>query len=212
LRGVSRLIAKGADLPPIDYHCPLLSLPLALRGHVARAPAWKPYLRPDPTRVAEWQTRLGPAARPRIGLAWSGNPNNVLDRHRSIALAPLLAQLPPDYEYFCLQRDVRESDRAALESHPGLRRFPDDSGFSATAALCELLDAVVSVDTSVAHLSAALGRKTLILLPFKSDWRWLVDRADSPWYPSARLYRQGRDDDWRGVFERLARDLAAAFI
>ena len=211
LRGVSQLIAKGASLPDFDCHCPLLSLPLAFGTTLGSVPAPGRYLRGDPAKIAQWRTRLGEKTRPRIGLAWSGNPKNSLDRHRSLALAELMAELPPGCDYFCLQNSVRESDEPALAAHPHLSRFPDDSGFAATAALCELMDAVVSADTSVAHLSAALGKNTSILVPFKSDWRWLLDRDDSPWYPTVKLYRQQRTGDWSGVLRKVGADLDAAF-
>jgi len=211
LPGVSQLIARGGPLPDFDCHCPLLSLPLAFGTTLHSVPAPRRYLQGDAGKVAHWRTRLGEKTRPRIGIAWSGNPNNSLDRHRSLPLADLMAELPSGYDYFCLQKSVRESDESELAAHPNLSRFPDDSGFAATAALCELMDAVVSVDTSVAHLGAALGKDTSILVPFKSDWRWLLERNDSPWYPSVKLYRQERIGEWSEVLRRVGADLAAAF-
>jgi hypothetical protein len=209
LSGVSRLIVKGGPLPEFDCHCPLLSLPLAFGTTLQSVPAPARYLRADPGEIAQWRARLGDKTKPRVGLAWSGNPRNSLDRQRSLPLAALMARLPADCEYFCLQKEVRESDRSPLAAHPNLSWFPENAGFPATAALCELMDAVVSVDTSVAHLSAALGRPTSILVPFKSDWRWLLDRDDSPWYPSVKLYRQERIGDWDAVLQRVGGELAA---
>jgi ADP-heptose:LPS heptosyltransferase len=141
-------------------------------------------------------------------LVWSGNPNNTIDHRRSIRLADCVAHLPPEFEYFCLQRDVREADRAALRSSPFIVSFDDSLlNFANTAALCECLDVVISVDTSIAHLSGALGRPTWVLLPFAPDWRWLLGRDDSPWYPTAKLYRQKTVGDWNEVFARVATDL-----
>jgi hypothetical protein len=141
-------------------------------------------------------------------LVWSGNPNNTIDQRRSIRLADWVAHLPPEFEYFCLQKDVRDADRAALISSPFIVSFDDNLlDFVNTAALCECMDVVVSVDTSLAHLSGALGQRTWILLPFNPDWRWLLDRDDSPWYPTARLYRQKTVGDWNAVFARVAADL-----
>jgi tetratricopeptide (TPR) repeat protein len=204
LAGISRVVAKGAPLPPFDCHCPLMSLPLAFKTTPETIPASEGYLRADRAKIEAWRRRLGERSGPRIGLVWSGNPRNADDRNRSIPLRDLMRHLPKDVEYFCLQNEVRESDRSALASCPQVSHFADDLGFESTAALCELMDLVVSVDTSIAHLSGALGRDTWILLPHNGDWRWLSMREDSPWYASARLFRQTRRGDWDGVLERVA--------
>jgi ADP-heptose:LPS heptosyltransferase len=159
-------------------------------------------------KVAAWQARLGEKSGPRIGLVWSGSATKSNDRHRSIRLAELVPHLPAGWRYVSLQKEVRESDRQILSETPTLLDFsPHLSDFSETAALCECMDLVLSVDTSVAHLSAALGKPTWILLPFTPDWRWLLDRQDSPWYPTARLYRQSAPGNWTTVLERASRDL-----
>jgi hypothetical protein len=208
LEGVSHLIAAGSALPLFDYQCPLMSLPLAFKTTLDTIPAAPKYLHSDATEVARWRTRLGERSRPRVGLVWSGNPNNSIDQRRSIRLADWVAHLPPEFEYFCLQKDVREADRAALISSPFIVTFDDDLlDFVNTAALCECMDVVISVDTSLAHLSGALGQRTWVLLPFNPDWRWLLGRDDSPWYPTARLYRQKAVGDWNAVFARIAADL-----
>ena len=208
LPGVSQLIVTGSILPAFDYHCPLMSLPLAFGTTLDTIPSSPRYLNSDPSRVERWRKMLGVRTRPRIGLAWSGNPNNPLDARRSIPLAELAAHLAPEFHYYRLQRDVREADRDALAAHPFLISFEDELlDFDNTAALCECMDLVISVDTSVGHLSAALGRQTWLLLALNPDWRWLQDRTDSPWYPSARLHRQKRAGDWDNVFGRLAADL-----
>jgi predicted O-linked N-acetylglucosamine transferase (SPINDLY family) len=211
LRGVSRLLTKGDELPDFDFHCPLMSLPLAFRTTPERIPAAAGYLRGDAEMISRWQARLGPRTRPRIGLAWSGSTKHPNDRRRSVAFAQLMRSLPPAFHYFCLQKEVRAAERHELETHANLAHFPNDLNFPATAALCEVLDLVISVDTSIAHLSAALGKKTWVLLPFNPDWRWLLNRADSPWYPSATLYRQERFGDWDGVLSRVASDLIRLF-
>jgi tetratricopeptide (TPR) repeat protein len=208
LNGVSQLIATGSALPPFDYQCPLMSLPLAFKTTLDTVPAAPKYLQSDAAEVARWHTLLGERSRPRVGLVWSGNPNNTIDQRRSIRLADWVAHLPPEFEYFCLQKDVRDADRAALISSPFIVSFDDNLlDFVNTAALCECMDVVVSVDTSLAHLSGALGQRTWVLLPFNPDWRWLLDRDDSPWYPTARLYRQKTVGDWNAVFARVAADL-----
>ena len=123
-------------------------------------------------------------------------------------LASLLKHLPPDFEYFSLQKEVRETDKDAL-AKSNLRHFGDLLvDFADTAALCELMDLVISVDTSAAHLSGALGKETWVLLPYAPDWRWLLDRDDSPWYESVKLYRQTEDRLYAPVLERMALDLS----
>ncbi len=206
------LVAKGNPLPVFDYHCPLLSTPLAFNTDAASIPASQSYLRSDSTKVAEWEQILGAKTKPRVGLVWSGNADHVNDHNRSIALSALLAALPYAFEYVSLQKEVRASDTQALESNGCIRHFGDAlKDFGDTAALCECMDLVISVDTSVAHLSAALGKQTWILLPHVPDWRWLLDRDDSPWYPSARLYRQTEAREWSSVLGRVATDLASHF-
>jgi tetratricopeptide (TPR) repeat protein len=207
LRGVSHIVVRGETLPDFDCHCPLLSLPLAFDTRLDTIPVAGRYLSPDPAQVARWRARLGDATAPRVGLAWSGNRNNPNDRNRSLPLTQLLRHLPGDVEYFCLQKDVRPEDREVLSTHAAIRYFVDELGFPATAGLAALMDVVVSVDTSIAHLSGALGRNTWLLLPFNPDWRWLLDRTDSPWYSTVSLYRQPREGDWDPVLARVGDDV-----
>lgn len=203
------LAVKGKSLPAFDCHCPLLSLPLAFKTDAASIPASQSYLRSDSAKLAEWEQRLGAKTKPRVGLVWSGNADHVNDHNRSVPLSAFLAALPDTMEYVSLQKEVRASDRQALESNGHVRHFGDAlKDFGDTAALCEWMDLVISVDTSVAHLSGALGRPTWVLLPYVPDWRWLLDRDDSPWYPSVRLYRQAADGGWAGVLARVRADLS----
>jgi Flp pilus assembly protein TadD len=212
LAGVAGVIAEGGALPRFDYQCPLMSAPLAFHTTLGTIPAPQGYLCADPARVAQWRTRLGERKRPRVGLVWSGNPRNFIDQRRSIRLAEWAPQLPAEFEYFRLQKGVREEDRGALDSTPMIRSFPDDSlDFADTAALCECMDLVISVDTSIAHLSGALGRRTWALLSFLPDWRWLQDRSDCPWYPTMTLYRQASAGEWGAVFNRVREDLRREF-
>ena len=209
LSGVSEIIAPGATLPAFDYHCPLLSLPLAFKTTLASIPCAGGYLRADPAKVAHWARKLGKKTRPRVGLAWSGRAEQKNDHNRSLALAALVPQLSTDLEYISLQKDVRDSDRDALRGCAIIRHFGSDlADFSDTAALCELVDVVVCVDTSVAHLSGALGKQTWVMLCYCPDWRWLLARDDNPWYSSARLYRQHAPTDWTRVLARIKTDLA----
>ncbi|KFL53760.1 hypothetical protein JM78_09510 [Burkholderia pyrrocinia] len=207
LDGVDTLVARGEPLPPFDLHCPLLSLPLEFRTDLASIPADVPYLAADPARVARWRERLGASTRPRIGLVWSGNPLHLNDRNRSMTLADLLQLFDDRYEWISLQKVVRDEDRPVLDAS-AVRFVGDDlADFADTAALTALMDGIVSVDTSVAHLAGALGRPLALMIPHTPDFRWLLERDDSPWYPSARLFRQPEGGQWAPVVERIAADL-----
>ncbi len=213
LDGNIELVAKGKPLPVFDYHSPLLSMPFAFKTDAETIPVRQSYLRCESNKMLEWTQRLGAKTKPRVGIVWSGNADHVNDHNRSIALSALAAQLPDALQYVSLQKEVRASDKQALESNTSILHFGDAlRDFGDTAALCELMDVVISVDTSVAHLSGALGRPTWVLLPYVPDWRWLLDRADSPWYPSVKLYRQDADRDWAGVLARVQADLAALCV
>jgi len=145
-------------------------------------------------------------------LVWSGNAVHANDRHRSIPLAELLRFLPDNFHYVSLQKDLREADASLLRSHPRIFDAADElHDFSDSAALCQCLDLVITVDTSVAHLNGALGNKTWLLLPFNPDWRWLLQREDSPWYPTLKLYRQPRLGDWQGALSRVRAELIRTF-
>jgi Tfp pilus assembly protein PilF len=216
LEGVAQLVTQGGSsenaLPKVDYYCPLMSLPLACKTCLDTIPASTPYLKSDAAKVADWRVRLGAHTAPRIGLVWSGSATNKNDRHRSLPLAELIRHLPEEFHYVSLQKDLRPADAETLRATPALLNPVDELyDFSDTAALCECLDLVISVDTSVAHLSAALGRPTWILLPFSPAWRWLLNRDDSPWYGSVKLFRQDARGDWHGVLQRMAAHLRQSF-
>lgn len=211
LAGVSEVLPTGMAGAGYDFHCPLFSLPPALALRPEAIPDAGGYLRSDPARAAAWRACLGERRRPRVGLAWSGQAANGNDRWRSIALGALAAALPEGIDYVSLQQQVRAGDQPALQARPALRHFgPALHCMADTAALCEQLDLVVSVDTSVAHLAGALGKPVWILLPSPPlDFRWLLAGETTPWYDSARLLRQGPDRRWAPVLERLRGALAA---
>jgi Tfp pilus assembly protein PilF len=210
LEGLSRIVQRGSTLPDFDFQCPLMSLPLAFKTKLDTIPSASRYIRSDPGKVIEWQARLGEKTRRRIGLVWSGNPLHRNNPNRSFRLADLIRYLPDGYQYFSLQKEIPEQDRQSLEANAGTVTALDGlHDFSDTAALCDSMDLVISTDTSVAHLSGALGRETWILLAFNADWRWLLDRADSPWYPTAELHRQERFGEWQSIFERIREALIA---
>ncbi len=212
LRGVSRIVIRGSVLPHFDYQCPLMSLPLAFGTELTSIPAAGRYLCSDPSKVSTWQRRLGHATQPRIGLMWNGNPIQPNDRNRSVWLADWLPHLPPGFQYVSLQRELRAADARTLDLNPHIvNPAAQLEDFSDTAALCDCMDLVISVCTSVAHLSGALGRKTWVMLAYAADWRWLLERTDSPWYPSTTLYRQPARGDWTSVFQRVERDLRQSF-
>jgi hypothetical protein len=188
-----------------------MSLALAFGTTLETIPAEVPYLRAPPDHLERWRARLGPASRPRVGLAWSGSTTLRNDRNRTIALEQLAPLRTLAFDFVALQKDVRANDAEALASGPAIATFGEAlADFRDTAALVELVDLVISVDTAVAHLAGAMAKPLWVLLPWSPDWRWLLDRTDSPWYPTARLWRQSRAGDWESVVERVARELAQA--
>jgi Tfp pilus assembly protein PilF len=210
LDGVAELQIAGSSVPQADYQCPLMSLPGAFKTTLDTIPCRVPYLHVNSKRLEQYQEMPGPRQRPRVGLVWSGNPRHTNDRARSMTLRQMIMYLPDEFEYFCLQNEIRDADRETLHSSPDItiRELPLKS-FLDTAALIASLDLVISVDTSVAHLSGAMGQRTWILLPYLPDWRWMLDRTDSPWYPTATLYRQAAVNDWNGVMSAVNQDLSA---
>jgi len=212
LPGVSECLPlPGGPLPAFDLHCPLSSLPLAFKTRLDNIPSAISYLPlPAEARVRAWEARLGSHDKLRVGLVWSGNPAHGNDRNRSIPLRRLSRILDVDATFVSLQKNPKASDQATLLEHADIIDLTADLGdFSDTAALVSCLDLVITVDTSVAHLSAALGRPTWILLPYTPDYRWLLDRDDSPWYPTARLFRQSATRDYAEVLDRVRDELAA---
>jgi Flp pilus assembly protein TadD len=212
LPGVDRVVRAGEEVPAFDLHCSMLSLPLAFETDLATIPRATSYLNADKAQVDAWRIRLADLSNKnfRIGLAWAGNPRShfsrlaAVDRRRSIApelLAPLFNL--PGFHFFSLQKD-----RAVAPENFLLTDFMGEmKEFADTAALIANLDLVISVDTSVAHLAAALGKPVWVLDRFDSCWRWLHDREDSPWYPTVRLFRQPQPGDWHAVIEKVVEEL-----
>lgn len=214
-----QVLVRGEEPPPHDLHCPLMSLPRAFGTDLANIPTTVPYLGPDAADVSRWRDRLAEqdgddvgsgTAGLRVGLVWAGNPRHRNDRNRSIpvaALRPLLAV--PGVRFVSLQTG---DGRADLHRLPGegvrdvVERVRD---FADTAAILANIDLLITVDTAIVHLAGAMGVPSWLLLPYVPDWRWLLDRADSPWYPSLRLYRQPRPGDWSTVVGTAAAVLKA---
>jgi hypothetical protein len=204
LAGVAQVVTAGETLPDFDLHCPLLSLPLAFGTRLETIPAETPYLHAPPNKRAEWGARLGTKHSCRVGLAWSGNAAHKRDELRSIALSALLPLLSTGATIVSIQKDLRSADAALLDGHRDIVQVADAlADFSDTAALVSNLDLVITVDTSIAHLAGALGAPVWILLPYLPDWRWLLDRDTSPWYPTARLFRQDQTRSWDGVIPNV---------
>lgn len=203
-----RVLGKESP-PPFDWHAPILSLPALFKTTQETLPRAIPYLSADPRKTAAWAKLLGEKTRKRVGLAWAGDPRHEDDLRRSIAAASLGPLLGADVEFHCLQKVIRPDDAAALQTLPQLRSHGESlHDFSDTAALMMHMDLVISVDTSIAHVAGALGLPVWILLPWAAEWRWMLNRADCPWYPTATLFRQSTPGDWDGVVARLVAALA----
>ena len=212
LTGVERVVGSGEELPAFDLHCPMLSMPWALKTSLSTIPCAASYLQADKERVYAWRTRLAalPNSGRRIGLVWAGNSHThwpqaaIIDRQRSLPperLAPLFEL--SGFHFFSLQK----GGAAVPENFP-LTDFMDEmEDFADTAALIANLDLVIAVDTAVAHLAAALGKPVWVLNRFDACWRWLRERQDSPWYPSVQLFGQPQPGDWQTVIRKVAEEL-----
>jgi tetratricopeptide (TPR) repeat protein len=207
------VIGNSQHSPPVfDCHAPLMSLPLAFATTLETIPASPRYLAAGRDAVARWADRLPPGPKPRVGLVWSGSTKHQNDSRRSMTLDQLAPLLDADVHWICLQKEFRRGETETLDRRGNIA-IPGAAltDFAETAAVIDHLDLVISVDTSVAHLAGAMGKPVWILLPFTPDWRWLLDRSDSPWYPSARLFRQPRPGDWASVVAAARAALDAAF-
>jgi Tfp pilus assembly protein PilF len=201
----------GDTGPRCDYMCPLLSLPRIFKTDLASIPADVPYLHATPERVARWQARIPRDGRRNVGLVWAGGRDFAGDRQRTVGLAAMLPLLGDvGIRYVSLHAELRDEDAALMAAHPEIVHVgPELKDFAETAAAIAQLDLVISVDTAVAHLAGAMGKPVWIALPFNPDFRWLLGRDDSPWYPTARLFRQPTAGDWASAIARMRAALAA---
>jgi hypothetical protein len=217
LDGVSAVVARGEAPPPFDAHCPLGSLPLALKTELPSVPAPIPYLAANDTHRQKWSAQIGALSRPRIAVAWAGNPAHDNDRNRSIPFAALAPLFPPPNtpaqtgearvgaSLISIQRELRGDEAARLAAQPGLTHIGGAlADFDDTAAVLALCDLLITVDTAPAHLAGAMGRPVWVLVPFAPDWRWTLEGETTPWYPSVRLFRQPALGDWSAVIARVA--------
>jgi ADP-heptose:LPS heptosyltransferase len=207
---VALVLSEGDAVPDFDLHCPLLSLPLAFKTDLTSIPANVPYLRPYQAQLDKWRERLPQNGRLRIGVCWAGSKDHLNDHNRSMPLERFATLLSvPNLDFICIQKEVGAADAAALDQHGVLQLGREFDDFADTAAVVATLDLLVSVDTSVAHLAGAMGKPVALLVPFSPDFRWLLYRTDSPWYPSMRLFRQTAIGDWSGPLEKLRAELEA---
>lgn len=208
LPGVYQVFAEEEPLPHFDYYCLLLSLPLIFRTHLGTIPAATPYLFSNEKKKAIWQKKLFHKTAAHIGLVWSGNPQNTLLNFRSLSLANLHQLLDIPLNFISLQKELSNEDEEQLKHYQNIQFFGNELiDFTDTAALIELMDLVITVDTSVAHLAGAMNRPVWVLLASNSDWRWLLNREDTPWYPGMRLFRQTVINDWSDIISRVADEL-----
>jgi tetratricopeptide (TPR) repeat protein len=210
---LGQIISADDATPEFEFHCPLLSLPRAFNTDINSIPAATPYLRVDPALAEAWKERLASAPRGfRVGLVWAGRPTHKRDRQRSIALSQFLPLAAVNgVSFFSLQKGVASEQVNTLPDRMKLIDLTTHlSDFAETAALISNLDLVIGVDTAVVHLAAAMAKPVWLLLPSVPDWRWLMNREDSPWYPTMRLFRQKSPGDWGEVFSRVSESLAMA--
>ena len=221
LVGVDTLLRNGECAGDFDFHCPLMSLPLAFKTDLQSTPYPNAYIDCDPNIAQVWRTRVDAkkqwapemTKRLKIGLVWSGNPKHLNDRNRSLTLSHFEDLVAMEHQFISLNKNLTLWDQECLTSLTQASMIKDFSplikDFSDTAGLVDCLDLVITVDTSVAHLGGAMGKPVWILLPFNSDWRWLTKVETTPWYNSVRLYRQDMPDDWTGVLAAVKSDLEA---
>lgn len=213
--GVKQYCHRWTDVPGHAAHCRLSSVPGLVHTVLDTVPNKVPYLFADKARVSHWREKLDatlPAGKRRIGLAWTGRPTHPNDRRRSIRLERLMPFAETGRTSFVsLQKALPEADQAALAQFPGMTDISEElTDFGETAAVIANLDLVITVDTAMGHLAGALGKPVWIMLPKAADWRWLLERSDSPWYPTARLFRQKTPGAWDAVIAEVAAALAGA--
>jgi len=209
MRSITEIVAQGEALPDFDCHAPLLSLPLAFGTRLDTIPAEVPYLAAPPERIERWRALVEAAPRPRVGVVWAGNPSNTFDRRRSMPLERLVPLLEtPGIGFFALQKELRPGDAQRLARLPNVVALSEQlEDFADTAAVVAQLDLVITVCTSMAHLAGGMGRPMWVMPPFSADFRWFRQRTDSPWYPTARLFRQNSFGDWDSTVASATRAL-----
>ena len=211
IKSIAHITINGNNLPAFDYWTPIMSIPGIIGCTLQNLSQVQYYLEADPAKVKSWQERLGFKNRLRVGFCWSGRRDTWINLHKAMPFETMLAliQRNPNYEWINLQTDCTPKEESALVS-AGVKAYPGSiKDFSDTAGLMHHLDVVLGVDTAVAHLAGALGRPVWVMLnQYGLDWRWLLDRDSSPWYTTARLFRQPKMDDWSSVTEKVHKYLS----
>ncbi|MBK3844343.1 glycosyltransferase family 9 protein, partial [Paraburkholderia aspalathi] len=208
-QGFDDIVARGSLPPAFDLHCEMMSLPMAMGLTLSDLPGQVPYLSADPQRCSKWRGRLADLPRPLVALVWAGRPTHFNDANRSITLAQLAPLARRNVTFLSIQKGPVATQATAPPPGMSLVSLSDDiHDFEDTAAILSIADLLISVDSSPVHLAGALGRPVWVMLPFVPDWRWLLERTDTPWYPQTRLFRQTARDDWGDVMAAMARELA----
>ncbi|MDI9336674.1 MAG: glycosyltransferase, partial [Gammaproteobacteria bacterium] len=206
-------IRHDQGIPYFDYHTALFTLPLAHQTTLENIPYTTAYLRANEKQIAIWKNRFASLSKPKIGLVWRGSAEHANDYLRSIDLTRLLEALPTEFDYISLQKEPTEEDLAVLEKNPQIYQCQNMiEDFSDTAAICQCLDLLICVDTSVTHLAGALGVPTWVLLATDCDWRWGKKGDVSPWYQSIKLFRQLKTNQWDTVLDKLQRCLSQGIL
>jgi hypothetical protein len=199
------IIPRGELPPPFDVHCEMMSLPLALGLQLSHLPGPLPYLFADEARLARWRARLAGLPRPLVALVWAGRPTHPNDANRSVTLEAMAPLGRSGASFVAIQQGPAAAQAATPPSGMSLTSLSDEiQDFDDTAAILRIADLLISVDSSPVHLAGALGRPAWVMLPFLPDWRWLMQRTDTPWYPQHRLFRQSRRGNWAGVVNAMA--------
>jgi len=210
MTGFDSIVSRGTLLGEFDLHCESMSLPMVMGLALEDLPGTIPYLSADPMHVAKWRQRLSGLPRPLVALAWAGRSTHQNDANRSMRLTDLAPLAIPGVTFLAVQKGPKAEEAMAPPADMNIVSLdPEIEDFEDTAAILFVADLLISIDSSPVHLAGALGRPAWVMLPFVPDWRWLLERTDTPWYPSLRLFRQSRPHDWAGVLTRVSEALLA---
>jgi hypothetical protein len=202
--GVTQIIARDILPPAFNLHCEMMSLPMAMGLKLEQLPGKVPYTHADPARLEHWKKRLADMPRPRVALNWAGRPTHPNDANRSMAFSHLTALADTGVTFLSIQKGTAATDAQGMKL---VNLSEEITSFEDTAAILSLVDLLISIDSSPVHMAGALGRPAWVLLPYISEWRWLEDRVDTPWYPTLRLFRQQQRGDWSGLMQQVKSEL-----
>ena len=209
MRGIDKIVHQGDLPPPFDMHCQMMTLPQVTDLKLTDLPGPIPYLTPDPARMRKWRKRLANLPRPLVALVWAGRPTHFNDARRSMSLETLAPLGQDGITFLSVQKGDRADDAMTPPAGMNLVNLsPEIKDFEDTAAILAIADLLISVDSSPVHLAGGLGRPAWVMLPKLPDWRWLLDRNDTPWYPTVRLFRQNAHENWHNVVQEMADELA----